>query len=72
MLLLQPSEFMASASVSWASLLMAPNDMAAASNLCMIDSADSTDSRGTGAPSLISRRSRMWNSPPSAASANLA
>ena len=64
-LLLDPIEFIASARVSWASLLIAPNEIAPTSNLLMMDSTGSTFSIGTGSPVLTSRRWRRKNLPPS-------
>ena len=61
--------FIASARHSCDSLLMAPKDIAPATNLLMMDSADSTSSNGTGVPSLTSSRSRMKKFPLSSISA---
>src|SRR5206468_9979166 len=47
-LLRPPMRFMAMASVSCASLLIEPKDMAPVAKRLMIDSAGSTSSRGTG------------------------
>ncbi len=69
-LLRDPMEFMASARVSWASRPMAPNEMAATSNLFIMDSAGSTSSSGTGVPAFVSSRSRRKNLLPSTREAN--
>ena len=71
-LLFAPRRFAASVMVSWASLLMAPNDMASMTNLFTISDSGSTSSKGTGLPFFASMRSRMKNrpSPRSAFSAN--
>ena len=57
-LLLAPSLLATSAAVSWASLLMAPKDMASMTNLFSISDAGSTSFKGTGVPFLSSIRSR--------------
>ena len=69
-LLWEPMAFIASARVSWASMLMAPKEIAPTSNLFMMDSADSTSSMGTGVPFFVSRMSRRKNILPSTSSAN--
>ena len=57
-LLAAPSRFMAMASVSWASLLIEPCDMAAVKNRLTIASTGSTSSSGTGSAAANSNRPR--------------
>src|SRR5438552_6342425 len=58
-LLLPPMRFMAMASVSWASLLIGPYDMAPVLKRRMIDSTASTSSRGIGRSAYLrSKRPR--------------
>ena len=67
-LLREPTMFIAAASVSCASRLIAPNEIAPVSILRMMDSADSTSSIGTFPSDPMSRRSRRKNIPPSSSS----